>query len=430
MNYSWKGAVPRLLAGVAGLFLSACALPGGPAPATGMHWVASWGTAQMAMDNQNALPESQWRDTSLRQVLRVSLPASTLRIRISNAFGTAPLVVEAASVALAAAPGRSEVEPASLRALRFNGQGRVSIPPGAEIASDPVELPHAANADLAISMYFTQPPARQTGHPGSRSTSFVASGNRVLDAGWPQAESVTRWHQLAGVEVLAALRARSLVAIGDSITDGYGVRPDTNARWTDFLAARLRSAGMGEVGVVNAGIGGGRLLRDGLGPSLVSRFGRDVLDRPGVSHAVVLVGVNDLGGQRRSREDTPAARQRLLDEIKQAHRKLVAQAHEKGICVIGATLTPYGGSGYYQPGPENESDRLALNGWIRESGVFDGVADFDAALRDPAKPNVLRKEYDADGLHPSIAGYQAMTEAFPLAALRGCGAAMARARPR
>lgn len=377
----------------------------------------------MIMEQDNALAQSQGRNTTLRQVTRVSLPGRTLRVRISNAFGTSPLVVDAASVALAVEPGRSEVEPDSLRVLSFGGKNMVSIPSGAEIASDPLELAHGANADLAISLHFVQMPARQTGHPGSRATSFVTTGNRVLDTTWPEAEHVVRWYQLAGIEVLAPAGTRSLVAIGDSITDGYGVQADTNARWTDFLAARLRGAGMKDVGVVNAGIGGGRLLRDGLGPSLVSRLERDVLARPGVSHAVVLAGVNDLGGQHRARQDTPAARQRMLQEIKEAHRKLVAQAHEKGICVIGATLIPYGGSSYYQPGPENESDRLALNQWIRESGVFDAVADFDAALRDPARPEMLRREYDNDGLHPATAGYKAMAEAFPLTALQGCAAA-------
>lgn len=411
-----------LAAGVSGFFLSACVAPVDVAPADGKQWVASWGTAMMAMDQGNALAPSQWRNTTLRQVVRVSLPGRTLRIRISNAFGSTPLVIDAASVGLAPGPGRSDVVPETLHTLRFGGKGVVSLPAGADIASDPVELPHVANADLAVSMHFTQAPARQGGHPGSRATSFVATGNRVLDPIWPQAESVARWYLLAGVEVLAAHGSRSLVAIGDSITDGYGVRADTNSRWTDFLAARLRATGMPDVAVVNAGIGGGRLLRDGLGPSLVSRFARDVLERPGVTHAVVLAGVNDLGGQRRSREDTPAARQRLLEEMKQAHRKLVAQAHERGVCVIGATLTPYGGSGYYQPGPENESDRVAFNRWIRESGVFDAVADFDAALRDPDQPGVLRKDVDNDGLHPSTAGYKAMAEALPLSALRGCGA--------
>lgn len=416
---SRAGRIRSLLtAGLAGIFLSACV-----APPAEQRWIASWGTAQMVMEQNNALAPSQWEDTTLRQVVRVSLPGRTLRVRISNAFGITPLVVDAASIALAAGPGRSDLEPGTLRALRFSGKSSISIPAGAELPSDPVDLPHGANADLAVSMHFTQPPARQTGHPGSRATSFIMRGNQVHHATWPQAERFVRWHQLAGVEVLAAPGARGLVAIGDSISDGYGVLPDTNSRWTDFLASRLRKAGMADVGVINAGIGGGRLLRDGLGPSLVSRFARDVLERPGVSHVVVLAGVNDFGSQRRSREDSPAARQALLDEMKEAHRKLVAQAHKKGVCVIGATLTPYAGSGYYQPGPENESDRITLNQWIRESGVFDAVADFDAALRDPDKPDTLRKAFDNDGLHPSTAGYKAMAEAFPLSALQVCSVA-------
>jgi lysophospholipase L1-like esterase len=269
-------------------------------------------------------------------------------------------------------------------------------------------------------MHFGAAPARQTGHPGARATSFVASGDRVLDAQWPQAEKVTRWYQLAGVDVLAAPGAHAVVAIGDSITDGYGTTTDGNDRWTDVLASRLRKSGMGEVGVVNAGIGGGRMLRDGLGPNLVSRFERDVLARSGVSHAIIMIGVNDLGVQHRNNEDTPAERQRLLEDLKQAHRQLVERAHGEGVCVVGATIGPYSGSGYYKPNADNEQDRQAYNRWIRESGVFDGVADFDAALRDPAKSDQLLKAYDNDGLHPSLAGYRAMAEAVPLAALKSC----------
>jgi lysophospholipase L1-like esterase len=178
---------------------------------------------------------------------------------------------------------------------------------------------------------------------------------------------------------------------------------------------------MGEVGVVNTGIGGGRLLRDGLGPNLVSRFERDVLARGGVSHAVVMIGVNDLGVQHKNGEDSPAARKALLQDLQQAHRQLVQAAHAHGVCVIGATITPYAGSGYYQPGPENEQDRQAYNQWIRSAGVFDGVADFDAALRDPARPDLILKSYDSgDGLHPSPAGFRAMADAVPLDALKTC----------
>lgn len=411
-----------LAAGVIGMLLSGCAATGaGPsssAPAEG-RWVASWGTAQLAPDAQNELPAAQWKDASLRQVVRVSLGGAMLRVRLSNALGTQPLTIDAASVALSAGPGRAEVDPASLRALRFNGAASVTIPAGAEYVSDPVALRHAPGANLAITMHFNEAPARQTSHPGSRATSFVAGGQRVMDAAWPQAAKVTRWYQIAGVESQAAPGARAVVAIGDSITDGYGVQPDTNARWTDALATRLRGAGL-DLAVVNAGIGGGRMLRDGLGPNMVSRFERDVLARPGVSHAIVMIGVNDFGVQHRNKEDTPEARARLLEDLKQAHRQLVASAHARGICVVGATITPYAGSGYYQPSPENEADRQDYNDWIRHSGTFDGVADFDAALRDPARPSYLLKAYDNDGLHPSLDGYKAMAAAVPFEPLRQC----------
>jgi len=415
-----------LAASLLGFTLAGCAgLPGGTAsePPIGERWVASWGSAQLVPEGQNELPAVQWQDASLRQVVRMSLAGRRLRVKLSNVFGTAPLVVDAGSVARAVQPGWAEVDAASLRPLTFGGAAGVTIPAGAEYLSDPVDLPHAAGADLAISLHFAQAPARQTGHPGARATSFIARGNQVAAPAWPQAETFTRWYQIAGVESLAGAGAHTVVAIGDSITDGYGVQPDTYARWTDGLATRLRAAGMTDVGVVNAGIGGGRMLRDGLGPNLVSRFERDVLGRPGVSHAIVMIGVNDFGVQHRNKEDSPAERARLVADLEQAYRQLVARAHLQGVCVLGATITPYGGSGYYQPGPENEADRVAYNQWIRTAGVVDGVVDFDAALRDPARPDHLLKSLDNDGLHPSPAGYQAMADAVPLAQLKTCSIA-------
>jgi lysophospholipase L1-like esterase len=413
-----------LTASLLSLALAGCAtIPGGTdaRPSAGEHWVASWGSAQLVPEGQNELPAAQWQDASLRQIVRASLGGRTLRVKLSNVFGTAPLTIDAGSVALALAPGRADVDATSLRLLRFGGAGSVTIPAGGEYLSDPVDLPHAAGADLAISLHFAQAPARQTGHPGARATSFRAAGNQVAAANWPQADTFTRWYQIAGVEVLGSSNAHTVVAIGDSITDGYGVQPDTYARWTDGLAVRLRSAGMTDIGVVNAGIGGGRMLRDGLGPNLVSRFERDVLARPGVSHAIVMIGVNDFGVQHRNKEDSPAERARLLDDLKQAYRQIVARAHAQGVCVLGATISPYGGSGYYAPGPDNESDRLAYNQWIRAAGVVDGVIDFDAALRDPARPDHLQKALDNDGLHPSSpAGYKAMADAVPLDRLKTC----------
>lgn len=408
-----------LAAALAAVLLGGCAAAGGPTKPGG-QWVASWGTAQMVPGAEHELAPAQWRDATLRQVVRVSLGGERLRVRFSNVFGTEPLVLKGASVALSSGPGRSTIIPSSSRPLRFGGAASVTIPAGTEYLSDPVDLPHAAGSDLAVSIHYPAAPSRQSSHPGARATSFIAPGQHLAAAELPQASSFTRWYQLAGIEVEAAPGAHAVVAIGDSITDGYGVAPDTNLRWTDGLAARLRRAGMTGIGVVNAGIGGGRLLRDGLGPNLASRFERDVLGRPGVSHAIVLIGVNDLGNLHRSAGDSPAARAQLLADMKEALRQTVARAHARGVCVIGATITPYAGSEYYHPKAPNEQDRQAYNDWIRRSGVFDGVIDFDAALRDPARPDRLLKAYDNDGLHPNMAGYQAMAEAVPLALLKDC----------
>ncbi len=414
--YAWM-MVFSLLAGAGA---QAAPKPAGAAP---WRWVASWGTAQMVPEAQNELPAAQWRDGSLRQLVRTSLGGNVLRVRVSNAFGTAPLALEAASIARAVALGQPDVDPATIRPLTFGGRTSVMIPAGAEYYSDPVTLPHGPGSDLAISYYFKGEPARQTGHPGSRTTSFTLPGRHEADAQWPEAGKVVRWYALADIEVQAPRGTAAMVAVGDSITDGYGTTTDGNDRWTDFLVARMAREKLA-MGVVNAGIGGGRMLRDGLGPNLASRFERDVLGRSGVTHALVQIGVNDLGGQHRAGEDTPEARAALLEALKVAHRQLVERAHAQGICVIGATVTPYVGSGYYQPAVHNEEDRQALNQWIRSAGVFDAVADFDAALRDPAQPERLAKALDVgDGLHPSIAGYRAMADAVPLDALRRCGAA-------
>jgi len=387
-------------------------------PSAPQRWVATWGAAQQIPEPHNELAPQYWHDATLRQIVHTSLGGARLRVRISNAFGTEPLVVDAAGIALARAPGDAAIEAPSARPLLFDGHASVTIPAAGEYYSDPVALPHKAGADLAISLYFTAAPARQTGHAGSRATSFVGNGNQVAAATLTEPAKVEHWYALADVEVEA--RARTVVAIGDSITDGNGATTDGNNRWPDLLAERLRAARQ-PMGVVNTGIGGGRMLRDGLGPNLVSRFERDVLGRAGVSHAIVMIGVNDLGGLHRGKPDDPAARARLLDDLRLAHRQLVERAHAQGICVIGGTITPYSGSDYYRPAAVNDADRRQLNDWIRTSGVFDAVADFDAALRDPARPQFIRRDLDkGDGLHPSPAGMRALADAVPVAALRKC----------
>ena len=386
-----------------------------------LHWLSSWGASLMVPDAANELAADSWRDASLRQIVPLSVGGQRLRVRISNIFGTAPMRIERASVALALAAGNPDLDPASVRELSFAGRRAVTIPAGAEYFSDPVALATRASANLAVTLHALNGPARQSSHPGARTHSFFVKGDKVMDAAWSEAGKVTRWYQLADVEVEAPRTVGALVALGDSITDGYGVPPDSNQRWTDALVRRMAEAKAPPLAVINGGIGGGRMLKDGLGPNLMARFEREVLGRSGVTHALVLIGVNDLGVQHRNKEDTPEARKALVDELMDAHRQLVERAHARGICVIGATVAPYTGSDYYNPGPLNDADRQVLNDWIRSGKVFDAVADVDAALRDPAQPERLQAVFDSgDHLHPNMEGYRQIAAAVPLTALRSC----------
>ena len=385
------------------------------------HWVSAWGSAQMEPDGGNPLPDAAWRNTSLRQVVRLSLPAHVLRVRISNAFGTTPLQLQSAAIGLAVRAGSPDLQPGTARPLTFGGEAATMVPAGGEYLSDPVDVTADAGADLAVSLHFLGAPVHQTGHPGSHANSFVVPGDQVMGEHWTGAQVFERWYQLADVEVQADAGVGALAAIGDSITDGHGVATDANTRWTDFLFQRLRRERFPAMGIVNTGIGGGRLLRDGLGPNVISRFDRDVLTRAGVTHAVVMIGVNDLGNQHRNGDDGPQVRARLVADLKLGYRQLAERAHAKGVCLIGATITPYVGSDYYHPTAANEADRQDLNAWIRGSGTFDAVADFDAATRDPAHVDRLAAWADfGDALHPGAQGQRAMAEAIPLDALRGC----------
>jgi len=392
--------------------LLATPLPAQRRAAPAPHWIATWGTSQMIPGGENVLPAEHASNVTVRQIVRISAGGSQVRVRFSNAFGTRALTLGAAHLALAARAGTPRL--GSGVPLTFGGRADAVIPMGAEVYSDPVTLPLAPGADVAISLFLPDAAQPQTSHPGARATSFVADGNHVADPDLPGAWPTTRWYHIADIEVAAPPAAGTVVAIGDSITDGYGVKPERNTRWTDVFAARLRaSAATRGIGVVNAGIGGNRVLADGLGPNLLARFDRDVIARSGVRWAILLEGVNDIGGLTRSPTATPELHRQTAEQVIAGMKQVVARAHAHGIRIVGGTVTPFGGNGYSSP--EAEAGRQAVNAFIRAPGSFDAVVDFDRVTRDPAHPDRLAPALDSgDHLHPSEAGYKAMGEAIPL----------------
>jgi lysophospholipase L1-like esterase len=377
-------------------------------------WVASWTTPQQIPEPENALPPGALHDATLRQIVHLSLGGTELRVHLSNAFGTAPLHFTSVHIARPLAPDGPAIDPATDKALTFAGATDVIVPAGAEFVSDPVTEPVAPLSDLAVTFHLDDPPARETGHPGSRATSYYVPGDQVAAASFTNPGKVDHWYQLAAVDVLAPADAATVVALGDSTTDGHGATTNGNDRWTDDLAVRLQQAAR-PVGVANAGIGGNHLLIDGLGPSALARIDRDLLAPAGVRWVIVFEGINDLDGLTIHGEMPVADHAALVARIIAAYQQIVVRAHAHGLRVYGATVTPDGGSGFYHPGPLNEADRQAVNAWIRAAGHFDAVVDFDAVVRDPRQPDRLLPAFDCgDHLHPSPAGYHAMANAIPL----------------
>jgi lysophospholipase L1-like esterase len=405
----------------------------------GERWVGTWATAVQAPRAIQPPPSpppaaagapaprpaapaavTGLNNQTIRQIVRASLGGDRLRVTFSNVFGTEQLVVGAAHVALRAKEGA--IVAGSGRALTFAGRPSMIIPPGAQVVSDPVTLNVPPLAELAIDLFVPgdtalggSPP---TLHGGAWQTNYVSqAGNHTGAATLPVATTTQSWFFLSRVEVMAPAGTGAVVAFGDSITDGTASTPDTNNRWPDHLAARLMArTGGPRFGVLNAGISGNRVLSDGLGVSALQRFDRDALVQPGVTHIVVLEGINDIGLSTTSfglpqRNPPPTA-----DDIIAGYRQLIARAHAQGLRIYGGTLTPYEGARYWSP--EGEKTRQAVNQWLRTSKAFDAVIDFDAALRDPQNPTKFLPKYDSgDHLHPSDLGYRAMADAVDLALL-------------
>ncbi|WP_025290395.1 SGNH/GDSL hydrolase family protein [Sphingomonas sanxanigenens] len=398
--------------------LASCLTPllfaAAPAAAGTCPWLPAWGSSQMAPDAANSLPDGALADATLRQIVRPSIAGARVRVRLSNAFGRAPLRIGAATLARSADNRSARIDVATLRALAFAGAAGVVIPPGGDWLSDPVTLPVAAFDDLAVTVHVRGQPEVQTAHPGSRATSYVAKGDQARAGDLAGATPTDHWFLLSGIEVETCSAKGAVVALGDSITDGRGSTTNGNDRWTDLLARRLG----GRAAVINQGIGGNRVLLDGLGPNALARLDRDVLALPGVRHLVLLEGINDIGTLAREAPATAEQHRALVAHLTGAYAQIVARARARGIKVHGATLLPFRGNDYYHPDAATEADRQAVNAWIRTPGNFDSVIDFDRVMRDPARPDHLNPAFDTgDGLHPNPAGFRAMADAVDLRVL-------------
>jgi len=379
-------------------------------------WVGSWAASQQLVEPANALAAEDLRDSTVRQTVHLSIGGQEIRLRLSNRFNSAPLNLLSVHIARSASSGAAKIEAASDRAITFSGVQRVTIPPHSDYLSDPISFSASPLSNLAISLHLDAPVPEQTGHPGSRTTSYLAHGDLVSAAELVAAKAVEHWYFIAGIEVSASPNASSIAILGDSITDGRGSATNANNRWTDLLSQRLQSQPSTRAfGVLNHGIGGNRLLADGLGPNALARFDSDVIAQPEVRYLIVLEGINDIGMLTRSGDVPRAEHEALVHQMIAAYQQMVLRAHSHGINVIGATLMPFLGSGFYHPSTASEADRQAINDWIRSPGHFDAVLDFDKITRDPEHPGRLRPGFDSgDHLHPSPAGHAAMAEAVPL----------------
>jgi lysophospholipase L1-like esterase len=355
-----------------------------------------------------SLTNNGFDNRTLRQIVHTSVGGDKVRIRFST-FAAGALDIGAARVGLR--DSGAAIVPDSDRQLTFGGLTSIRIPAGAVVVSDPVNLEVPALADLAVSVFVPRPTGPATWHFLAQQTSYVSLAGDFTTAVDMPAESTTRaWFWLAGVDVLVPKQTGVIVAFGDSVTDGVGSTPDTNNRWPDYLAGRLMALpGNHHMGVVNAGLTGNRLLRDILGPNGLARFDRDLLTQSGVTHVIVLLGNNDIIRGQLNPADAVTT-----EQIIQAHQMLIERAHLRGLKICGATLTPFKGVLPEATFPLAESQRQAVNEWIRTSGEYDAVIDFDLVVRDEADPEQLPESKRADFLHPNNDGYAAMGNSIDL----------------
>lgn len=413
---------------IAGALMTATCCGAAPAPID--EWVGSWGSSPQLVEPQNRPPQPGLEGNTLRQIVHLTIGGTRIRIRFSNEFGTQEMSLASVHVAMPVtstaqmvkgAPGSGaegvvpttgEILPATDTGLTFAGKAAVTIQPGAFVLSDPITFAVKPQSDLAVTLLASRMPSGITGHPGSRATSFLTTGNAVSLPRLPDAVSFDHWYVLDGVDVSGGPSRGAVVTLGDSITDGRGSITNGNTRWADALARRLNvEKRTANVGVLNEGIGGNCILRGGLGPTALSRFDRDVIGQSGVRWVLILEGVNDIGRTRAAAESGEVST--IADAIIFGLEQFILRAHAHGIRAYGGTITPFGHSGYDSSG--TEADRTKVNTWIRTSGKFDGVVDFDKAVRDPQDPTALDAATDSgDHLHLSSEGYKRMAAAIDL----------------
>ncbi|KAK4173807.1 SGNH hydrolase-type esterase domain-containing protein [Triangularia setosa] len=385
------------------------------------HWVATW-TSMPQLVEPNNMPPSQFtnggvfRDATIRQTLHLSIGAERLRIQISNTFGGSDLPITAASIALAAGnkAGVAGIDAATLKPLTFrNGSASIVIPRGQVAYTDPIDFSVGPQTNIAVSLYSQQGQSGSsiTGHPGSRTTSHMQSGNRVSAGALSGGANTKHWYFLSAVEAWKPKDHSAFVILGDSITDGRGSTDDGNNRWPDLLIARMQKEGITHIGINNQAAGGNTVLSGGLGPTLLTRYKRDALQVAGVKYVMIFIGVNDIGGGGTD----SGSQNSIATRLQSAFQQIARECKAAGIKTVGGTITQFTGSGQSYSNPTREQTRVKVNEWILNSGTFDATVDFAKIIGDPANRAQLARQFDGgDHLHPNVAGFQAMADGFPL----------------